>query len=64
MFCYSAGNSSPGNSHSVYNWNTEKKEIENEAIQRADYIIHLAGAGIGDKRWTKKRKAAYPQTAA
>jgi uncharacterized protein (TIGR01777 family) len=30
--------------------------IDPEAISTADYIIHLAGAGIGDKRWTKKRK--------
>jgi len=48
--------SSRGNSHSVYSWNPERNEIENEAIQRADYIIHLAGAGMGDRRWTKKRK--------
>jgi len=45
-----------GNSYSVYSWNPEKSEIENEAIKRADYIINLAGAGIGDKRWTKKRR--------
>jgi len=49
-------NSSRGNRHSVYNWNPDKNEVENEAIERADFIIHLAGAGIGDKRWTKKRK--------
>jgi len=48
--------SSRGNSHSVYSWNPEKNEIENEAIQRADYIIHLAGAGMGDRRWTKMRR--------
>jgi len=48
--------SSPGNGHSGYNWNPDKNEVENEVIERSDYIIHLAGAGIGDKRWTKKRK--------
>ncbi len=26
------------------------------ALQDADYIIHLAGAGIADEAWTKKRK--------
>jgi len=37
-------------------WNIEKQEIDVTAIAKADYIIHLAGAGIADKRWTKKRK--------
>ena len=46
----------PGNSYSVYSWNPDKNEIEIEAITSVDYIIHLAGAGIGDKRWTKKRR--------
>jgi uncharacterized protein (TIGR01777 family) len=40
----------------VYYWNPQKNEIDQEAIKSADYIIHLAGAGIGDKRWTKKRR--------
>lgn len=37
-------------------WNVEKQTIDKSAIKTADYIIHLAGAGIADKRWTKKRK--------
>lgn len=37
-------------------WNIEKQIIDKEAIAEADYIIHLAGAGVADKRWTKKRK--------
>lgn len=40
----------------VYTWDPDKNIIDPEAISRADYIIHLAGAGIGDKRWTKKRR--------
>lgn len=40
-----------------YAWDPEKKQIDQEAVERADVILHLAGAGIGDKRWTKKRKA-------
>lgn len=40
----------------AYTWNIDKNEIENEAIEKADYIIHLAGANIGEKRWTDKRK--------
>jgi uncharacterized protein (TIGR01777 family) len=40
----------------VYSWDPEKNLIDTEALVSADYIIHLAGAGIGDKRWTKRRK--------
>lgn len=39
-----------------YIWDIDKNTIENDALKDADYIIHLAGANIGDKRWTKKRK--------
>lgn len=40
----------------VYYWDPEKGEIDAEAVSSADYIIHLAGAGIGDRRWTAGRK--------
>ena len=35
-------------------WDIEHGEIDPEVL-KADYIIHLAGAGIADKRWTKTR---------
>jgi uncharacterized protein (TIGR01777 family) len=44
------------NEFPVFLWNPSSEEIEEQAIRSADYIIHLAGAGIGDKRWTDKRK--------
>ncbi len=37
-------------------WDPGNHEIEEEAIEKAGWIIHLAGANISDKRWTKKRK--------
>ena len=40
----------------AYFWDIEHDFIESKAIKEADYIIHLAGAGIADARWTKKRK--------
>lgn len=40
----------------TYSWDIDNNEIEKGAIETADYIIHLAGASIGDKRWTTKRR--------
>jgi len=40
----------------VYSWDPKQREIEDEALASADFIIHLAGANIGNKRWTAKRK--------
>ena len=37
-------------------WNVEKGEIDKDAIAQSDYIIHLAGANVAEKRWTDKRK--------
>jgi hypothetical protein len=42
----------------TYHWDARKQEIDQEAVDGADYIINLAGAGIADKRWTEKRKRA------
>ena len=48
---------SPGSSGlSISSWDIRKQRIDTDAIQKADYILHLAGAGVADKRWTKKRK--------
>lgn len=41
---------------SSYTWDIEKQHIEAGALQGKDTIIHLAGAGIADKRWTDERK--------
>ena len=39
-----------------YTWNIENNELEKSALENVDYIIHLAGANIGERRWTSKRK--------
>lgn len=39
-----------------FNWNVDEQTIDNEALNGVDTIIHLAGAGIADERWTKSRK--------
>ena len=48
-------NKLPAGNLSYANWNVEEQTIDKEAVASADYIIHLAGAGVADKRWTKKR---------
>ena len=37
-------------------WDIEKQTIDKDEFAKADYIIHLAGASVAEKRWTKKRK--------
>ena len=33
-------------------WDVTKQQIDIAALQTADYIIHLAGAGVVEKKWT------------
>ncbi|MFD1143991.1 TIGR01777 family oxidoreductase [Larkinella insperata] len=40
----------------VYQWNVEKGHIDPKAILTAHHVIHLAGAGIAEQRWTDERK--------
>ena len=39
-----------------YKWDVSNNFIEETAVINADYVIHLAGENIADKRWTAKRK--------
>jgi hypothetical protein len=40
----------------TYKWDIPKKEIDPNCINGVDIIVHLAGAGIADGRWTDERK--------
>ncbi len=46
---------STNNIKSFY-WNVEKNEIDEKAFDGVEHIVHLAGSGIADKRWTHARK--------
>lgn len=37
-------------------WDVHSQAIDMAAVEKADYIVHLAGAGVADKRWSAKRK--------
>lgn len=41
-----------------YKWDVAQQTIDEKAVEKADFIIHLAGENIAEKRWTAKRKAA------
>lgn len=45
-----------------YQWDVDTHFIDEESVLNADFIIHLAGEGIADKRWTKARKEAIIQS--
>ncbi|WP_338647844.1 TIGR01777 family oxidoreductase [Flavobacterium sp. KS-LB2] len=40
-----------------YKWDVANQTIDEKAVLNADFIIHLAGENIAEKRWTAKRKA-------
>ncbi len=38
-------------------WDPQAGTVELAALEGVDAVIHLAGAGVGDKRWTSKYKS-------
>ena len=44
------------NNEKTYIWDIHKSFIEDGALENANIVIHLAGAGVGDARWTSSRK--------
>lgn len=39
-----------------YRWDYTKGEVDEEALQQADVIVHLAGANLSEGAWTRLRK--------
>lgn len=46
----------PQENISYANWNVKKQQMDVAAVQQADYIVHLAGAGVVEKKWTDAYK--------
>lgn len=57
-----AGNKNNSSGRRYGLWDPAKAEIDIAAVQEADYIINLAGAGIAGKRWTAERKKAIAES--
>ena len=52
---------SPG-AVSKVRWDPSTGTIDADAIRQADFIVHLAGAGVADKRWSAKRKTEIEES--
>lgn len=39
-----------------YRWNLLTGEVDEDALEEADVIVHLAGVGIAEGKWTEARK--------
>ena len=46
----------PNKNVNSFQWNLSKEQIDPACIKGVDAIIHLAGEGIANQRWTKRRK--------
>lgn len=50
------GGKEPGQNIRYAWWDIKKQQIDIAALQQADIIIHLAGAGVVEKKWTEAYK--------
>lgn len=42
--------------YKTYKWDLDRMELDPDALHQVDHIVHLAGAGVADKKWTDQRK--------
>lgn len=40
----------------VFEWDISKHYMDEKSLENVSYLIHLAGAGVAEKRWTEDRK--------
>jgi len=40
----------------VFKWDYQEGTLDNKALEGVETIVHLAGAGVADKKWTSVRK--------
>lgn len=56
IFTRGYGKNSNNKQITYANWEPYKSICDNQAIDKVTAMIHLAGAGVADKRWTTARK--------
>ncbi|MES2703316.1 MAG: TIGR01777 family oxidoreductase [Bacteroidota bacterium] len=56
IFTRSVAVKSPAPHVNYVHWDSDKGECDNNALRSIDAIVHLAGAGIANKRWSADRK--------
>jgi len=54
--CYLSRQKNKNNAIQHYHWDINKGELDEIAIRNADFVVHLAGANVGEQRWREKRK--------
>ena len=52
----------PPDYDAVYRWDATNRRFDYAALDGVTDVIHLAGAGIADKRWTEGRKKEIIQS--
>ena len=56
IFSHSKNKERDENGAIIKYWDVNEGTIDADSIAKADYIVHLAGANVAEKRWTKGRK--------
>jgi uncharacterized protein len=46
----------PARTPAEITWDPSNRQLEAAALARVDAVVHLAGANVGEKRWTPSRK--------
>lgn len=42
--------------YTTYAWDVKAGKLDLRALEQVDHLVHLAGAGVADQRWTPARK--------
>lgn len=52
----SRSSSNPFDDVTLHQWDPKSGTLDDKALDGVDIVLNMAGAGIGDKKWTRERK--------